>query len=61
MLRDKAAKDMGIRKRRTGRKGRPERFAAFGADPCEGAVCPLALPRGYFNKEKELDVTSSFL
>jgi hypothetical protein len=61
MLRDKAAKDMGITKRRTGRKGRPERVAAFGADPGEGAVCPLALPREYFHKEKGLDVISSFL
>jgi hypothetical protein len=27
-------------------------FAAFGDDPCEGAVCPLALPRAYFGKDE---------
>jgi hypothetical protein len=27
-------------------------FAAFGADPCEGAVRPLALPRPYFGQEE---------
>ena len=25
---------------------------AFGADPGEGAVCPLVLPRAYFRKDE---------